>query len=301
MSDGTLTDPQNATKAEVSRRGFVSLGAGAALTLGGAAAASTQTDGFGKPHPPIVPEDDPAIAVSRPQLTPKAGGAIGSYAATPRAVTARTPGVVVIQHAWGVDANIRDIVRRLAKAGYVTIAPALFDRLNPPNGDGVSDFSVFAPVIAKMTAQGFVPTDVIAAHDWIQTQARDASVGITGFCMGGGIALQSIVDSKGFAACAMFYGNVRPGSDTKQPAKPSDFDFTSRITTPLLGSFGERDNSIAPDDVRAMFARLTAPHDVKIYDEAGHAFMDDTRSSYVPSAAADAWARALAWFKRYLT
>ncbi len=50
-----------------------------------------------------------------------------------------------------------------------------------------------------------------------------------------------------------------------------------------------------------MFARLTAPHDVKIYDEAGHAFFDDTRASYVPSAAADAWARTLAWFHKYLT
>jgi carboxymethylenebutenolidase len=68
-----------------------------------------------------------------------------------------------------------------------------------------------------------------------------------------------------------------------------------------MGSFGARDTSIKPEDVRAMFARLSAPHDVKIYDEAGHAFFDDTRSSYVPSAAADAWARTLAWFKTYLT
>jgi carboxymethylenebutenolidase len=50
-----------------------------------------------------------------------------------------------------------------------------------------------------------------------------------------------------------------------------------------------------------MFARLTAPHDVKIYDEAGHGFFDDQRPSYVPSAAADAWTRTLTWFHRYLT
>jgi carboxymethylenebutenolidase len=295
-----LNDPSNSTSPDVSRRGFVSLSAGAALTLGAATAANAQSD-YGKPHPPIVAEDDPAIVVSRPQLTPKAGGPIGSYAATPRIVTARTPGVVVIMHGWGVDTSIRDVVRRLAKAGYVTIAPALYDRLNPPSGDGATDFAPFLPLISKMFAQGFVPTDVLAGHDWIQAQAHDASIGITGFCVGGGIVLQSIVDSKGFAAASMFYGNVRPGSDTKQPAKPSDFDFTSRITTPLLGSFGGRDTSIKPDDVRTMFARLTAPHDVKIYDEAGHAFMDDQRDSYVPSAAADAWPRTLAWFKTYLT
>ena len=61
------------------------------------------------------------------------------------------------------------------------------------------------------------------------------------------------------------------------------------------------DEEQRPDDVRAMFARLTVPHDLKIYDEAGHAFFDDTRASYVPSAAADAWTRTLGWFQRYLS
>jgi carboxymethylenebutenolidase len=298
--EASLNDPLGSTKPEVSRRGFVALGAGAAFFIGNAASANAQTEGFGKPHPPIVAEDDPAIIVSRPKLQPKAGSPIGSYAATPRTVTRLTPGVVVIQHIWGVDTSIRDVVRRLAKAGYVAIAPALFDRLNPPSGDGTSDYRPFIEFATKMTAEGFVPSDVIAAHDWIQTQARDGSVGITGFCMGGGIVLQSIIDSKGFAAASMFYGNVRPGTKSSDPTTASTFDFTSRITTPLLGSFGARDTSIKAEDVSAMFARLTSPHAVRIYDEAGHAFFDDQRDSYVPSAAADTWARTLAWFHQYL-
>ena len=295
-----LTNPLAATSAEVSRRGFVTLGAGAALFIGNAAAAEAQTEGFGKPHPPIVAEDDPAIIVSRPQLQPKAGSPIGAYAATPRTLTRLTPGVVVIQHIWGVDSSIRDGVRRLAKAGYIAIAPALFDRLNPPSGDGTTDYRPFIPFATKMSVEGFVSSDVIAAHDWIQTQARDGGVGITGFCMGGGIVLQSIIDSKGFAAASMFYGNVRPGTKTGDPTTASTFDFTSRITTPLMGNFGARDTSIKAEDVTAMFARLTSPHDAKIYDEAGHGFFDDQRDSYVPSAAADAWTRTLAWFHQYL-
>jgi carboxymethylenebutenolidase len=295
------TDPPNATSPEVSRRGFVQLGAGAAFAIANGAAADAQTDGFGQPHPPIVAEDDPAIAVSRPQLQPTGGGPIGAYAATPRTLTPRTPGVVVIQHIWGVDATIRDTVRRYAKSGYLAIAPRLFDRLNPPSGDGLSDYHPFAPIAAQMNAQGFVTTDALAAHDWIRTQAGDASIGITGFCMGGGITLNQIVDSKAYAACSMFYGSVRPGTNPQDPTTASTFDFTSRITTPLMGSFGGRDTSIKPADVQAMFARLTSPHDVKIYDEAGHAFFDDTRASYVASAASDAWARTLTWFHRYLT
>jgi carboxymethylenebutenolidase len=285
----------------VSRRGFVRLGAGAAFAIANGAAAAAQTDGFGKPHPPIVAEDDPAIAVSRPRLQPTAGTPIGAYAAAPRTVTRLTPGVVVIQAIWGVDAQLRDVVRRYAKSGFIAIAPQLFDRLNPPSGDGSTDFRAFGPIAVQMNGQGFVTTDALAAHDWIRTQARDASIGITGFCMGGGIALNQIIDSKAYAACSMFYGNVRPGTASTDPTTASTFDFTSRITTPLMGSFGARDTSIKAEDVQAMFARLTSPHDVKIYDEAGHAFFDDTRASYVASAATDAWARTLAWFHRYLS
>jgi carboxymethylenebutenolidase len=301
VSVDELADPVNSTKPAFSRRGFVSLGAGAAFFIGNAAAAKAQTEGFGKPHPPIVAEDDPAIAVSRPRLTPKAGSPIGSYAAAPRTLTRLTPGVVVIQHIWGVDAQIRDTVRRYAKAGFVAIAPNLFDRVNAPSGDGATDYAPFVAFATKMTTDGFIQSDIIAAHDWLHTQAPDASLGITGFCMGAGIVLQAIIDSKAFAAASMFYGNVRPGTKPTDPTVASTFDFTSRITTPLLGSFGARDTGIKPADVQAMFARLASPHAVKIYDEAGHAFFDDTRESYVPSAAADAWARTLAWFHQYLT
>jgi carboxymethylenebutenolidase len=300
MSAEELNDPTASTKAEFSRRGFVALGAGAALTIGNAETAAAQIERYGKPHVPIVGEDDRTIVVSHPRLAPTAGTPIGAYAAVPRAMTRTTPGVVVIQHIWGVDATIRDVVRRYAKSGYIAIAPLLFDRLNPPIGDGSSDFEAFAPIAAAMNAQGFVTTDALAAHDWVRTQASDGKTGITGFCMGGGIALQQIIDSKAYAACSMFYGSVRPGTKSSDPTTASTFDFTSRITTPLMGSFGGRDTSIKPDDVRAMFARLTVPHDVKNYDEAGHAFCDDTRPSYVPSAAADAWTRTLGWFHQYL-
>ena len=295
------TDPLDATNPAFSRRGVVSLGAATALVAGTPGAALAQTEMFGKPHPPIVPENDPAIIVSRPKLTPSAGSAIGAYAAVPsRGIKATTPGVVVIQHIWGVDATLRDVVRRLAKAGYIAVAPNLYDRLNAPSGDGQTDYQPFVAFATQMNAQGFVTSDALAAHDWIHTQAHEAPIGITGFCMGGGIVLKQIIDSNGYDAASMFYGDVRPGSKRDDPTTFSTFSFTTRIKTPLMGSFGARDTSIKPEDVRAMFRRLSVPNDAKIYDEAGHGFFDDTRDSYVASAAADAWTRTLAWFKRYL-
>ena len=69
---------------------------------------------------------------------------------------------------------------------------------------------------------------------------------------------------------------------------------------PVCGSYGARDTSIPTADVKTLQERLTVPNDIKVYDEAGHAFFDDTRPSYVASAAADGWTRALAWFERYI-
>jgi carboxymethylenebutenolidase len=218
----------------------------------------------------------------------------------PRTIVPGTPGVVVVQQIWGVDAQLRDVVRRFAKAGYIAIAPALFDREHPPSTDTPTDFTVFAPIATKMNADGFVPTDLAAARAWIRGNASRSAIGIIGFCMGGGITLQSLVATDDYKAASMMYGSVRVGTDPKAPTTASTFAFADKITTPLLGSFGARDTSIKAEDVAALFSRLHAPHAVKIYDEAGHAFFDDTRERYIPSAAADAWTRTLAWFAKYL-
>ncbi|HEV3153863.1 MAG TPA: dienelactone hydrolase family protein [Candidatus Baltobacteraceae bacterium] len=276
-------DPVNSTDLKISRRGFAI--AGSAALLG---AAASSADELGKPHPPFVAEDDPAIVVSRPRLLPAAGGAIGAYAALPRQVRSTTPGVVVIQAIWGVDAQLRDVVRRYAKAGYAAVAPRLYDRVNAPDADGSSDVAAFRPVAKAMFEQGFVKTDIDSAHDWIGSQAAQSKIGITGFCMGGAVVLSQIAGSTLFTAASVFYGSVQPPPQ-------------GAISAALLGSYGARDTSIAPADVRAFFEQLSAPHDLKIYDEAGHAFFDDTRARYVASAANDAWRRTLAWFEKYLT
>jgi carboxymethylenebutenolidase len=107
--------------------------------------------------------------------------------------------------------------------------------------------------------------------------------------MGGGIALRQAVANPNYDAAAIWYGDVGPVIGD-----------AGDISLPLLGSYGGRDTSIPAEDVRNFESALTDKHDIKIYDDAGHAFFDDTRSSYVASAAADAWKRTLAWFAKYL-
>jgi carboxymethylenebutenolidase len=254
-----------------------------------------------------VPEDDPDITVERPQL-PCAEGAIASYAAYPRLNSVRTPGVVVAMHIWGVDAQIRDVVRRFAKAGYVTIAPNLYTLLGAPNGDGATESTAFGEAAAKLV-DATVDGDIRAGATWIRSRvgqgplARPPKVGVMGFCMGGGIALRAAVDdTNAFDAAVIFYGKVRWGATNQDdgPITAMALAYTNELKVPLMGQFGARDTSIKPDDVRAMQARLKVPNDIKIYPEAGHAFFDDTRARYVASAASDAWTRTLAWFGQYL-
>jgi carboxymethylenebutenolidase len=154
----------------------------------------------------------------------------------------------------------------------------------------------------QMFEQGFAPTDLLAARAWVPTLAPSAKIGLTGFCAGGGIALRRLIGSRAFAAASIFYGDVRPAGTPRDAATtPSMFDYTTQIETPVMGNYGARDTSIKAADVQAMFERLTMPHDLKIYPEAGHAFFDDERTSYVATAATDAWTRTLSWFHRYLS
>ncbi len=291
MSD--LLDPTTATSPAFNRKAFVGLSAGAAAAASAVAPGSAQSAQFGKPHAPIVAENDPAIEAHAVVLSRPNGG-IAAYAAWPKLLRTTTPGIVMVQHVWGVDSTIRDDVRRYAKAGYICIAPNLYSP-NAPSGDGSSDIDLFRPLAAGLQPDA-VTGDLLAARNWVIDKATQAKVGITGFCMGGGIALRQLFGTDAYAAAAIFYGPVRPASDTS--ADP--LAYAAKISTPIRGNYGERDTSIAPGDVRAVFDAIPAPHELSIYTQAGHAFFDDTRASYVDTAAADAWTKTLAWFARYL-
>lgn len=299
-------DPLNSTSTKIGRRGFVGLAAAAAASSASVTMSKAQTSEFGKPHPPIVAENDPEITVERPQLTGP-GGTLDSYASYPRANDKKTPGVVVIQHIWGVDAQIRDTVRRFAKAGFVAIAPDLYSGMNAPSGDGATDYAPFSALVAKLD-RNLLDADARAASAWIRQRVgsgpldRPPKIGIIGFCYGGRLALRAAIDdANAFDAAVIFYGGVRwDDSNNQGPISDAALAWTKDVRLPMMGQYGERDTSILPDDVRAMETRLKVPHDIKIYPEAGHAFFDDTRARYVASAATDAWSRTLSWFSRYL-
>jgi carboxymethylenebutenolidase len=275
-------DPTQAASERFSRRFFVGISAAATVAATTAAGASDAP----RSSMPDVPEDDPAIDVQR--VTLQAGQtSVPAYAAWPSRAGAPAGSVVVVMHVWGVDKSIRSVVRRLAATGFAAIAPDLYAGMGAPNGDDVSDYSIFSP-FSKRLDRAQEHAEIAAAADWLKAKSAGTKLGIMGFCMGGRIVLNEIAqDGTLFAAAAPFYGAVE-NVDPKA------------IATPVCGSYGGRDKGIPADSVRAFAAALTVPHDFRIYDDAGHAFFDEDRPSYVPAAAADAWARTIAFFNKYL-
>jgi carboxymethylenebutenolidase len=276
-------DPMDAVSEKLNRGVFVALSAGATIAASAPAVAQEQ---LGRPHAPLVAETDPAITTQHVVLQ-RGDAGVPAYAAWPASAGPRTPSAVVIMHLWGVDSQIRDIVRRLAKAGFAAIAPDLYARFGAPSGDGVTDYTIFRPYAMKLERDVWLG-DVRAAVQWLSSKFPGTKTGLTGFCMGGKLALiAAIEEGELFSVVAPFYGDVA-GLDPKA------------LHVPLCGSYGGRDTGIPPDRVREFAAALAVPNDVRIYDEAGHAFFDDERPSYVASAASDAWTRTLACFNKYL-
>ncbi len=281
---GLEIDPTAAPADRLNRRIFV--GISTAATLAATAPAASAESALGKTHPPLEAEDDTAIATAHVELG-SGGATIPAYAAWPASAGLGTPSVVVIMHIWGVDTSIRDVVRRYAKAGLAAIAPDLYARFAAPNGDAATDYTLFVPYAKRLEREVWLG-DVRVAAQWLAAKFPGTKTAMTGFCMGGKLALVAAVEEgQLFAVVAPFYGAV------------ADID-PKTIHIPVCGSYGGRDTGIPAADVRAFAAALTVPNDIKIYDEAGHAFFDDQRASYVASAADDAWTRTLACFSKYL-
>jgi carboxymethylenebutenolidase len=280
-------DPTLGPSERLNRRTFVGASAAAAAVAGATPVSLAQEATLGRSHPPIVAENDPAISVDQVKLQ-RSDVALPAYAAWPTAPSVSPPpSVVVIMHVWGVDTSIRDVVRRYAKAGFAAIAPDLYARFGAPSGDGATDYTIFRPYAKRLDRNEYAG-DIGAAALWLAHKFPGTKIGITGFCMGGRIAMLAAIDDAGtFSVVAPFYG---PLTDVDPKA----------IHIPLCGSYGARDTGIPAESVREFVASLTVPNDVRIYDEAGHAFFDDQRASYVASAASDAWKRTLACFEKYL-
>jgi len=243
----------------------------------------------------------PAAGLDAGTITFAASGGfrMNAYRARP-AGKRNLPVVLVVQEIFGVHEWIRDIVRRLARAGYYAIAPDLFAR----KGDAtkVADIGALMSTIVSQVPDATVMTDLDALIRFAGTDGGNAAkVGITGFCWGGRATWLYAAHNPRIKAGVAWYGRLASKPTPLQPMVP--LDLVPRINVPVLGLYGGKDRGIPLEDVNAMNAALAKarkPATIRVYPQADHGFLADYRPSYNPEAAKDGWAQAMGWFGKYL-
>ena len=223
-------------------------------------------------------------------ITLAAGGRMtGGYLAAP-AGGAQGPGVVVIQEWWGVDGHIKSVVERFAREGFVAVAPDLYYGAVASEPDEARKLAMglrqnWEQALAVIQAA----VDALLAH----AQVGSATIGVTGFCMGGGLTWHGAAHLHHIGAAVPFYGGGPEMSD----------DEVARIQVPVLAIFGELDQGVSPEVAArraAQMDRAGVSHETVIYPGAHHAFFNDTRPIYDAPAAADAWTRMVGLFREAL-
>jgi carboxymethylenebutenolidase len=208
---------------------------------------------------------------------------LGAYRADPKG----TPkgAVVVIQEIFGVNHHIRSVCDRLAAEGYVSIAPSIFDRLEPNFQCGYSPDEV-------ANARKFVANPDFAAFLRDTQAAIDAvknvgPVGIIGFCLGGSVAYTAATKLSGLSAAIGYYGGAIVRFADDKPKVPTQLHF------------GEKDGGIPLTDVETI--RTKRPDvEIYVYPGAQHGFNCDERASYDKASADIAWPRSMAFFAKHL-
>ncbi len=216
-------------------------------------------------------------------LTASDGFRLGGYRADPAAQPKGA--VVVIQEIFGVNSHIRNICDRLAKEGYVALAPAIFDRIQPDFQSGYTPEEV--AVARKFVAAPDWPAMLRDTQAAIDAVKDVGPVGIIGFCLGGSIAYAAATKLSGLSTAVGYYGGavVRFADD--------------RPTVPTQLHFGEKDGGIPLSDVETIRAKRPEV-EVFVYPGAQHGFGCDERASYDKASSDLAWQRSLAFFGKNL-
>lgn len=269
------------TKREfLDRAGTFALGgltAGAVLTLMSPDYALAQQVSFTDP-------DILAEYVTYP--SPQGHGEVRGYLVRP-AAGGPAPGVVVVHENRGLNPYIEDVARRLAKAGFVALAP---DGLSSLGGYPGNDER--GRELQQQVDPARLMNDFFAAIEYLQaSDLTTAKVGITGFCYGGGVANAAAVAYPELAAAVPFYGRQAPAAEVP------------RIQAPLLLHFADHDANVNAGwpAYEAALREHGKVYEAHVYPGTNHGFHNDSTPRYDQAAAELAWSRTVEWFSRYLS
>jgi carboxymethylenebutenolidase len=239
--------------------------------------------------------DETGLATATVEI-PTSDRKIPGYLARP-AAKGRHPVVFVNSEIFGVHEWVKDICRRLAKAGYVALATDFFVRAGDPSK--TTDMKVVMEIV-KAQPEAQVLGDTAASLKYLKAQpyADMSRLGVTGFCWGGGATWRDCETFPEFKAGVAWYGPLKAGAYPRT----APIDDAKDLKCPVLGLYGGQDKGISAKDVDDMRAALKAAGktaEIIVYPDAQHGFLADYRPSYNAEAAKDGWAKMLAFFKAH--
>jgi carboxymethylenebutenolidase len=248
----------------------------------GATSVTPATRAVGEGAALSVADDDPDVQARDITFPGPAGDVLG-YSAQPTAPGSRA-GVIVIHEIFGLNDHIRDVARRVAKAGYLALAPDLASRAGGTDqAENVPGALTQGPVEERVA-------DLDAAVAYLEDQPDyNGNLGVVGFCFGGGMTLSFAAAQPKVRAAVPYYG------PTPQP--PSVMRETQAAILAHYGETDERVNAGIADLEEAMAGKT---FERTIHPGVGHAFNNDTGPAYDEQAAIDAWSETLQWFAQHL-
>jgi carboxymethylenebutenolidase len=251
----------------------------ASSTAAPSAAVSTDPAGTVSPEDPDVRTEDVEFAALDAQIS--------GYLARPSSAGA-SPVILVCHENRGLTDHIRDVARRLAKAGYLGLAVDLLSRQGGSQAVGQDNVP---GVLGNQSPDQFA-SDFRAGWEYLATrpEADPARVGMVGFCFGGGVTWLVATRMPELLAAVPFYGPHPAVADVPN------------IRAAVLAIYAGRDDRINQgiSAIEAAMRENGKVYEKVIYPDVDHAFHNDTGTRYAPEAARDAWARTLAWFDRYV-
>lgn len=229
---------------------------------------------------------------------PVGDGELPGYAAMPQGA-GPFPTVLVIEEIFGVHEYIRDTCRRLAKLGYLAVAPELYARI--ADLSKMTDAGQIVRDVISKAPDAQVLSDLDATAAWAASHKGDATrLAVIGFCRGGRDTWLYAAHNPHLRAAVAWYGPIGGPTSPIQPRTATDV--APELKCPLLGLYGGQDQGIPVDAVQAAAAKARAAGktvEVVVYPDAPHGFHADYRPSYRAADAQDGWQRMLAWFRQY--
>ena len=245
----------------------------------------------------VITTDTQGIEAGETKI-PVADGTLPGYFARPQGA-GPFPTVLVIEEIFGVHEHIKDLCRRLAKVGYLAVAPELYARLGDLST--MTDVPTIIRDVISKAPDATVMTDLDSTAKWAAANHGDAArLAVTGFCRGGRATWFYAAHNPALKAAAAWYGPL--GGNTSEIQPKTATDMADAIKCPLLGLYAGKDAGIPEAAVRAAEAKAKAAGktvEIAWYPDAPHGFNADYRPSYRKADAEDGWAKMLAWFKKY--